>query len=141
MKIDRAIRLKADMVSRYSSLASRAVFYGMTHDSYCDELKEIRAHLDKVKAPRWLTSYLSGYADRTREQWYRDSIVWAHKDPETGILYVAHKDGLPAPFNHKVEEFYNRGEGARIAIWKSGAHYWIDASIRAHSHGQPLKAL
>lgn len=138
MKVDRALRLRDEAIAKFESLASRVVHYGLSFDEYLTEYKAIRDKLATLKTPRWVFYYLEGYALKTRKSWYDAALVWAHKSPD-GVLYVAHVRGLPEPFNNSVDELYAAKRGAEIAAWNSGAHYWIEASIREHGFGRSAK--
>lgn len=137
-RIDANLRKRDAAISAYRSLASRAKFYGLPHETILAETRAIFALIDS--APQYVKAYVSGYAQRERESWYEFELVYCHCEPATGRLYTLRPAAIRPAFCESVDPLYDAGRGAEIATWES-KHYWIKASEREISHGRPAVAI
>ncbi len=94
-----------------SELASRLI------DRVVDPINE-KYSSGRRKHSVWLAGYVGGLISAGRNNIWRNDVEFCYL--VEGILYSTHKNSTKL----KTEEFYERGEGNKLAN-SEGRHYWI----------------
>jgi hypothetical protein len=139
MRWKQANELKRRAIERLNSNHTRLAFYGADSEEYYAELRAINADLSKV--PYYMRSYVNGYAECLRRQWFNESLVWCHREIATDRLFSIDKRAVEAGLAEDANaEIYGKNRGCEIPTRAfESHHYWLEASLREIGFGRAPK--
>ena len=91
MKIDRALKLKDQMVQRIKDIYSTAEICGLSSSQINERVNsQVYSVLTEKKAPQWAISFVKGYEKCVIDNLYRYKLVFGVW--YGGVFYSTHRD-------------------------------------------------
>ena len=118
MKLDRAIKLQYQLVSRVNDAYSSARLFKITHEELLKRREQALAVPNRT--PRHVLDYARGYAQALDDALYRQHLVFGGYIGDT--FYSTHHDRDDYYGKHGVEPAAYSDDG----LVKRRGHYWAD---------------
>ncbi len=116
MRIERALKIRAELKTRIADLYSFAHFHGLTSVEMQESCNAMLR--DYPRLPQWVTSYLDGYKQALQETLYREHLIFGGYVGD--VFYSIHSNRPDYYEKHGIDPADYADNGKVTAR----GHYW-----------------